>query len=259
MSKKLDLFITILLPLLSGFLSLFLKLNYLSSTILMFAPPSLWLLLRQNRQFKKISIFTALLSLPFTLMLDYLITKDLGWYIVKSSFPFRLYHIVPIEQFIWGFLYIFLLISFYEYFLDKKDKKKSWLTMPLMEPFSKLIAVITLIFIFAASLIPDLLSIPYAYAVLGIFLGIIPLTLFLFNFPNLARRFVQSIGYFGYLGLINEYVSLKLNHWTFPGTHFIGTTNFFGYTIPYEEVFIYFILLAPILLAYYEFFDDDRK
>jgi hypothetical protein len=56
-----------------------------------------------------------------------------------------------------------------------------------------------------------------------------------------------------------EYIGLKLGHWNFPGEHFIGFANFFGFVIPYEEILFYFILFAPGVLVYYEFFDDDCK
>lgn len=248
-----------ILPLISSFLTIFLHLNFLASTVLYFAPPALYLLLKQKRQLKKILIFSSLISLPFTFILDYLITKDLGWYIVKSIFPVRLFHQVAIEQFFWGFLYTVLVVSFYEFFLDKKDKKRVIPLSPDMKIFSRFIYAFLIVFIGIAAIFPDILYLKYAYLILGLFLGVIPFILFLSKFPIFIKRFTTVIFFFGYFTMLNEYVSLKLGHWTFPGTHFIGTLSFFGYTIPYEEAIFYFVLTAPILLAYYEFLDDDRK
>ena len=118
MLKQSTLITIILLPIIASFLVIIFHLNFLVSSILYFAPPALYLLSKQQKQISKIIIFSSLISLPLTFILDYLITKDLGWYIVKSIFPIRLFHQVALEQFVWGFLYTVLVISFYEYFLD---------------------------------------------------------------------------------------------------------------------------------------------
>ncbi len=259
MPKKFDLLTLLLVTLFSAIVSLYLQINFLSSTILIFGLPSLYLAFKLKNQIKKVAIFSLIFSIPFTFIFDYLIVKDHGWYIVQTIFPFRLFDVVVLEQFVWGFIFVFYTIIFYEYFLDKKSRKKDpiiargmkWLSLGLLLSLS--------LFIYLVIYFSEVVRLNYAYAVLGILFGALPLTFFLVSMPKFTRRFLKGFSYFSVVALINEYVSLYLHHWIFPGNNFIGTTNFFGFKIPYEEIFFYFIIAAPIIFTYYEFFDDDRK
>lgn len=178
---------------------------------------------------------------------------------------------MAVEQFIWTFLWAYQIIVFYEYFLDgnKKTtlfklilrllKKKNEFVSKRMELFSLtlfigLFAIILLVFIS-----PSSLKINYAYFWLGLMFAVIPLLIFIINFPNLWLKFIKLTAYFFILAIITEFVGLKLNHWTFPGNHYLGMIGFFGYRIPLEEFFLYFVISTPAILSYYEFLDDDRK
>lgn len=266
-NKKIDLKILIFIPILTALTSLFYRENFLISTILFFGAPALYLAVRHKNALKKTCIFSLLFSVPLTFIFDYLIAKDQGWYIVNSIFPFRIFNIVVVEQFIWAFLWVFYIVIFYEYFLDKQQKRsifsffstKNAVITKQMEYFALFIFALLLFFIFFAFFSPTYLRIDYSYLVLGTIFGIIPLSIFLFKFPNFFVRFSKATLYFIFLAFVIEYVGLKFNHWTFPGTHFIGMTNFFGFLIPYEEIMIYFVLSTPVVLSYYEFFDDDRR
>lgn len=164
-------------------------------------------------------------------------------------------------------MWILYIVIFYEHFLDKQQKrsifsffstKNEAITKP-MEYFALFLFALLLFFIFFAFFSPTYLRVDYSYLALGTIFGIIPLSVFLFKFPNFSVRFSKATLYFIFLAFVIEYVGLKLNHWTFPGTHFVGMANFFGFLIPYEEIMIYFILSTPAILSYYEFFDDDRR
>ncbi|MBI4973411.1 hypothetical protein HZC27_02250 [Candidatus Roizmanbacteria bacterium] len=120
---KKDFFVLVILSVVSTALLLFIKANFLVSTLVFFGLPSVFLSFRQPLKILKTFTFSFLMCIPFTFIFDYLIAKDRGWYIVNSVFPWRLFDIVVIEQFIWCFLYIYYIVMFYEYFLDKKEKK----------------------------------------------------------------------------------------------------------------------------------------
>lgn len=266
-NKKIDLAVLIFIPILTALVSLAYKENFLVSTILFFGAPSLYLALRHKNALKKTLLFSLLFSVPLTFIFDYLIAKDKGWHIVSTVFSFRIFNIVVVEQFIWAFLWIFYIVIFYEYFLDKQEKRsifsffsktKAIITKP-MEYFALLLFTLLLFFIFIAFFSPTYLKIDYSYLALGTIFGIIPLSIFLFKFPNFSVRFSKATLYFVFLAFIIEYVGLKLNQWTFPGNHFVGMVSFFGFAVPYEEILIYFILSTPAVLSYYEFFDDDRR
>ena len=72
-------------------------------------------------------------------------------------------------------------------------------------------------------------------------------------------RFIKVTAYFLVLALLVEYVGLRLDHWNFPGLHYIWKINYLGHHIPIEELLFYFILSTPGILSYYEFLDDDRR
>ena len=120
---KKDFFILVLLAIISTTFLLTIKANFLLSTLVFFGLPSIFLSLKQPFKILKTFVFSFLMCIPFTFIFDYLIAKDRGWYIVNSVFPWRLFDIVVIEQFIWSFLYICYIVMFYEYFLDKKKRE----------------------------------------------------------------------------------------------------------------------------------------
>lgn len=258
MTKKIDFAVLLLITVISSLITFYFRFSFVWSPIIMFVPAGIYLAYKNPRQIKKVSIFSLVFSVPFTFFLDYLISKDNGWYIISSVFPYRLFNIVAIEQFIWGFTFCFYVIAFYEYFLDKKTKKVQSFGKR-MRWFSFTLFALLGIFVYLAMNYSQLLFLPYAYGLIGIFLGIIPLAIFLIKHPKLIGRFLKSVAYFSIVTTLNELISLKLDYWIFPGNNFVGKIIFFGYVIPYEEIIFYLILSTPILFTYYEFFDDDSK
>ncbi|TRZ42339.1 hypothetical protein D4S03_12380 [bacterium] len=257
---RIDLFVMFALPLFSFILALVFHTNFLISTILFFGLPSIYLSVRNSRVILKTSIFAFLFSVPLTFILDYLLVRDSAWYIVRSAFPFRLFEAIAVDQFFWGFLCIYFIISMYEYFFDRRSAF----------PKERLVSKPTLIFGLIASFIAFMMIgmilvkasipvIPYAYAFFGVTIVIIPLILFLWHFPHFYMRFIKITIYFFLLSILVEYVGLSLHHWIFPGFHYIWKIDYLGFSIPIEEFIFYFILSTPGLLAYYEYLDDDRK
>lgn len=270
-NKKIDLVILILLPILTVLISLAFKTNFLISTLLFFGLPSIWLSFRHKGAIKKSFLFSILFTVPLVFIVDYIMVVSKGWYIIDTVFSFRLFKLIALEQFIWGILFCYFLIMFYEYFLDRPEKKSIFeflkLTRPkskgainkAMEDLSWFLFLCLLIFFIILTIEPQILKIHFPYLILGTIIILIPLTLFLFKFPNFWLRFIKATLYFAYLAVIVEFIGIKLHHWIFPGTEFLGLIPFFGFIIPFEEYFFYFTLGAAGFLAYYEFFDDDRK
>ena len=254
--KKIDIFLLIIFPIVSVVLSLWLKANFLTSILLFFCLPSLWLSLRTPEQVKKTFLFSLILSIPLGIFIDYIATMDNSWFVPTTIFPFRLFSVVPIEDLIWGFFLIYSIVIFYEHFLDKGkheliDKRMKYLVWPLI-----IIMIVFFTFLFT---MPELLVIPYAYFWLGTIFFILPTITFLSFFPRLLSKYVKTASYFFLLSILFELTGLQLNQWTFPGSNFIGWVELFGHRFPFEEFFFWFVMGAVSVLAYYEFFDDDRK
>ncbi|OGY89760.1 MAG: hypothetical protein A2927_03360 [Candidatus Komeilibacteria bacterium RIFCSPLOWO2_01_FULL_45_10] len=270
-NKKIDLAILILFPVIIAVMAAILKTNFLISTLLFFGLPSAWLIFRYPRATKKSFLFAILFTLPLVAIVDYIMVVSRGWLIVSSIFSQRFLGVVAWEQFIWGVLFVFFLLMFYEYFLDRPEKKSIFemlkisrpdvhqLVRRAMQDFTWLLFFLFSLFIIAFLTEPNFLKIHYPYLIIGTIIVLLPLSLFLFKFPNFWLRFLKATCYFAYLAVVVEYIGVKLNHWIFPGQEYLSVLPFFNFLIPFEEYFFYIILSAAGILTYYEFFDDDKK
>ncbi|MBI3458894.1 hypothetical protein HY061_01365 [Candidatus Azambacteria bacterium] len=190
------------------------------------------------------------------MIVDYLGVMDHSWFYPTTMFPFRLFGVGLIENLIFGFLFIYNNVIFYEHFLDKGkheliDRKMKYLIWPLI--------VLMLVFFTILFIKPELLVIPYAYFGIGIILLFLPAITFLSFFPRLLSKYIKTASYFFLLTILFEFTALHLNQWTFPGNNFIGWVELFGYRFPFEEFLFFFCIASISFLSYYELFDDDRK
>jgi hypothetical protein len=193
--------------------------------------------------------------LQHIIFIDYLAVKNKAWFVPHSVFSFRLFGLIPIEDFIWGFLGVYLVVIFYEYFLDRRDEKRAKDYLHVLAIILSLLVLILFVFIFSN---PDLLYIPYIYLWLGLVLFLLPLLTTVSFFPRLFSKYVKAISYFFALFILLELTGVHLNQWVFPG-EFIGWVELFGIKFPFEEFFFFIILGSAVILSYYEVFADDRK
>lgn len=121
------------------------------------------------------------------------------------------------------------------------------------------VVILLLLFLLVLVTKPELLMIKYAYFWLGLLFFLLPAITFISFFPRLLSKYIKTASYFFLVSVLAELTGLQLNQWTFPGQHFIGWVELFGYRFPFEELFFWFIIGAISILSYYEFFDDDRK
>ena len=219
--KKADIAILIFLPLVI-FLAIFLvelKINYFVSLLLFFGIPSLYLSLKNDEKIQKVGLFSILVSIPIAIIFELVAFGDKGWFVPESIAPYRIFSLIPLEDFIWMFLVTYTILIFYESFCNTKFQKsidnKIKLMIYTLYPLTFLL--VALFFIS-----PSLLNIPYFYLWAGIILFLIPIILFLLRYPRLFRPFLKTSVFFFYIHLLFEIVGLKLNHWTFTGDYFIG-------------------------------------
>ena len=254
--KHADIALLVLFPLIAVAACLLFQVGYLVSSLLFFGPLALWLSYRKPQAIKKTFLFSLVLSTLLTVFVDYLATTDGAWFVGETAFPFRFFGIVPAEDSVLGFLLTYNVILFYEHFLEKgkhgpagkQTKHALWV-----------IGIFLALFILAIVAKPELVRIPYAYAWMGLVLLVIPTAAFLSFFPRLIGKYAKVACYFSAVLLIIEMTGLQLQHWSFPGLHFIGWVELFRYRFPFEE-FLFFIIMTTIgILTYYELFADDRK
>lgn len=253
--KKADLVFLLLFPIVATLLSLLVKANFLTSTLLFFGLPAVYLSFKTKKSIKKTAL-ASLMAIPLLTVLDYMAHLDKSWFVPNTVFAFRLFGVIPIEDLILGYLLIYVTILFYEHFLDKgRDHPLNKRVLNLLIP--TLVAVLLFLVLFYIN--PQALQVSYFYLKVGVLLCLLPSIVFLMVFPKLVSRFFIATAYFFSLTFIFEFTGLKLNQWTFPGENFIGWVELFGQRFPVEEFLFWFVLFTVALLSYYEFFADDRK
>lgn len=243
----------------ASFASFLVEANFFVSTLLFLGVPSVFLSFLNSQKIKKVTIFSLFFGTPISIILDYIMEATGGWYVPYSIFdPFRLFNLVTIDLVLWGVLEAYLILIFYETFLDKNCSPKSY--YPKLKyifiAFFIAFGVFTLLFIFS----PEVLEINYFYLNLGITLAVIPPALMLVKFPRFWNKFLNIAVYFFLFNFVYEITAIKLGQWSFPAEdQLIGVVEFLGARFAFEELLFWMILTAVSVVSFYEFFDDDRK
>lgn len=255
--KKIDFIAIILFPLIV-FISVFffdLQINYFTSLILIFGIPSIYLSFKTKKVIGKVALFSLLVSIPFAFIFELVALGDNSWTVPHSILPYRLLGLIPLEDFLWMFLVTYIILLFYEHFCDKKLTPQISKRMKIMDRVLYISALILLVIFLIDK---DLLNIPYFYLYAGIVLFIIPITFFIFRYPHFIVPFFKVSAFFFYVHLLFELVGLKLNHWNFPGEHYLWIISLFGLRFPIEEFLFVIVLGGFAACSYYEFFTDKK-
>lgn len=252
--RRTDVGVLLLFLILAPVISLTFKTTLLVSLILFYGLPSLWLSFRMPSLIKR-TLFFSFLSAVVFFIVDYIAVLDKGWF-VSSVFSYRFLGLLPIEDSLWFFAAVYLIVMFYEYFDDNGPHriKHTHITLLL-----KIIGVLLILFVGALVFYPSLLVIPYAYLWVWIVFALVPITVTLIVHPKLRLKFLKGTLYMACLNFLFEMVALRTNLWSFPGQHFIGWVTLGGVRFPIEELLFYIATAGFALLSYYELFDDDGK
>ena len=249
--QKVDLVLILIWPLIASLLSFLLKVNFFGATILFLILPSIYLSLRDRKIVARAAIF-SLVAMPCVFAMEYLAVKSGAWYFTKSIFLMRIFDIIILEVLLWYFFWIYLVIIYYEYFLDRDTHSKlgsNRLKYPLFF-FAAMFILVLFLAIYNVSV-----RIPYFYLFLGIFMVAIPVVFIMLKFPKLLTKFTKATLYFSYLYLVLDLTEIALGHWTYPG-EFIGWFELFGQKFPFEELLFWVILGSAAILSWYEYFDE---
>lgn len=246
--------VLIFVPILTSVISWILDLNFLISTLMFLGIPALYLSLQDKSKIKRNLIFSSLFTIP-GIYVDYMARKDLAWDAPSSLFSFRIAGVVPVENIVWFFLLSYFIVAFYEHFFDRVHHKTVGRRMKLLFAIVTIGTVAFIVPFFAHQQQP---IISYFYLKLGLLLGLLPISLFLFKFPRYLSVFIKIVPYFLAISLLEEFVGLHNGYWAFPGQHFIGWINIGSYRFPYEELIFWMIMFSAIVITYFELFDDNR-
>jgi hypothetical protein len=179
-NKKLELILLYIYFAISGAILLILRAD-LNSTIVVYAgiPAFYFAFQNKNKYLIKNLLETLVFSIPVVAVVDYIASMNKAWF-VPSILSWRLFGIVSIEMFMWGFFYVFFIINFYEYFFDRSIKKT--FTQNTKKFFYILIPVL-LLFTYRM-LTNNIITIPYFYSILSLIFIIVTIV-GLFKYKNL--------------------------------------------------------------------------
>jgi len=250
-----ELTILLLYFIVTAFIIVYIGANYLVTVLLLWGIPSIYISIRKPEIIRKTFLYSIFFALPITFLVDYLAHVNLSWY-VPSVIGIRILDTFPIDEFTWGFFYVYFIVSFYEYFFDRDRNKNifSHNTIRLFYIISLALFAFGLLFIVNK----ELLVIKFFYILFILFVILIPSSIILYKYPTLFQKIVLQGLYFFILTIIYELTALYLNQWYFPGKHYIGFVELFNFKFPFEE-FLWLVLTVPACLCIYEYYADDRK
>jgi len=147
-------------------------------------------------------------------------------------------------------------IVFYEHFLD--DERHPRLSKSHSKALLFIVLVIFIVFILHV-FNPSILNTSYFYLKAGLAAIIFPLIFAFFN-PKIIRKFAPLAVFFFFVWLASECIGLHNGNWIFPATNqYVGSVTLLGVVFPFEEVFFWFMWYPAVIVAYYEYFIDDRR
>ncbi len=256
-SKKIDLVFVLTFPLAILVLVFFfdIRITYLQSLILIFGVPSLYLSFRAKEKIKKVGLFSLFVSVPVAIIVELIAFWDHAWVVPQSFFSFRLFGFSPIENYIWQFLTVYTILIFYEHFCNKQFQSDISKRIKVMNLALYGLAFVAIILFTTKS---PLLHIPYPYLWFCIPFFIIPIVLFLGKYPSFFGSFLKVQLFFLYIHTVFETIGVKLGHWMYPSTYYLGWMILFGQRFPIEEFIFVMLLGAFVACSYYEYFTNKN-
>lgn len=258
-NKQTSLILLVLWPVLASYVSFSMNANFFVSTILFLAIPSVYLSFQKRDKIKKLLLFAVLFGIPISVVLDYIMETTLGWYVPHSIFgDYRLFDLITVDLVLWGIFEAYLILIFYEVFLEKGCKTK--LYYPRFKYLLFFLYLGFTIFILFFLFNPDILIIDHFYFKMGIVLAVLPPILLLFKFPRFWNKLLNIGVYFLFFNFIYEFTAVRLGQWSFPAEHqLVGIVDFAGARFAFEELLFWMMFTAASVVSFYEFFDDDEK
>lgn len=233
-----------------------LRLDYTVTATLFMGVPSIYFSLKRPDIIRINLAYSLLMSLMLVPVLDYLGHVSGSWHEADGITGVRFLGVFPLDALIWGFLYSYFIISFYEYYLDRHKSQFH---------FSKRIKTLVLILLMltlalSASILCGITIpvIPYFYAVLIVSLFVVPIAGIVSSHRQLLSKIVAQGIWFAVLSVIFELTALKSGQWWFPGPYYIGNVILFGLWFPLEEA-LWILLAVPAYICTYEYFADDGR
>ncbi len=150
----------------------------------------------------------SLLSIPICLSLDYIAFLNKAW-AVPTIFPFRILKLVPMEDFVYLFLTVYIIVIIYENLFEQIHK----INYGRLNNFWLAILTLTTIFFALFLWFPDYLIINYYYSWLLLIVFAVPTIIGLILFPKIRKPIFLLAPFFFIYTLSFELIALHLGLW----------------------------------------------
>ncbi len=254
-SRIINLIIITILLTISLITAIFYNINVFWLIIVSLFIPSLLLSIQIPQHIKKSLIF-SLISIPLIIIIDYICTSTWQRLVPNPFFKYLLFWFVSIDTIARAFFSFYLTIISYKFFYSSEKR------YPSINKRTKILLSIgitlLLIFIGLYYLKPQLLEIPYFFAIFtGIFI-IIPLLITVLKDWLKNKSIIRLYTYFFIFYTILEFVALYLWWREYPWKY-IMQLQALGYQIPIEEIIAFQLLFAPtILISYIKIWENKK-
>lgn len=255
MNKIKDLVLVLIWQILSVHFFVYFSIDFIWSAFLFYGLPGLYLSLKKPQLIRKTLLFSLVGGVAMPFFFDYPAYLDSSWNIINSHLRF-FNNALAIEDILWNLWWIYFNVIFWKYFisddvLSQKFPKKFFIFLILLSGL-----IISFFLIYFKN--PSLLNISYFYLKVSLIFLLIPFIACLFYIKN-KKSLLYFTYYTFFASLIFDYSGMISKKWEFIGNHYIGTFNYFGGPMPYEEFLFWIILGAPGVIAWYKIFADSRK
>ncbi|MDR3643181.1 MAG: hypothetical protein P4L74_06175 [Candidatus Doudnabacteria bacterium] len=256
--KKLfwDFIIVVVIIIIGAILSLVFRFKGLTSSLFFFFLPSFYLLCRQPKRLHRIFGGSFLIGTIFGFIFDFMANIGHAWaeYNSQLVFPYRILGVVPLDELIWYFGWVLVIVTFYEHFLEHERRD----TISHNYKYGLLPALFTTASILVIYIVaPDKLVLGHTYLLLGL-CTLVPFIYLTIKKPVLFIKFMSISPFFFFLFSIHEITALIIGQWYFPG-RYIGVVSIGNLSFPFEEFFFWILMSSTIVLSYYELYVDDER
>ncbi len=254
-SKRTDLILLILAIPVLAFLQYHFNLDFLYGSIIFYGIPALYLSYRAKEHVLRSLVFGIVFGVIAGFIADFIITASGSWVVNSTVLP-KIFNILPLDDLVWGFLFVYYIIMFYEYFVDRnRSYVENSLNNFLM--YSLVISANVILLLYAFN--ENLFSLGNPYLILGIPAFVIFPILVIIKNPRYLSRFIGVGVFFFFHSLVFESISTSLGYWSFPASNYIGWVSIFDTGFPLEEFLFFPVLFAFATLCVYEVFYDYRR
>ena len=230
-----------LIPFISFVLVWLLNPGYLMSIFLFYLLPGIFIGIFFSKKipWAKIFVFSTIISIPFVVIVDYIGTISQIWIVPRdeSLFPFRIFHILPIEDYFW-LLSAVIFILCYHYVIvppTNKEKVNDLNSLRLVGGSVLALLIFILLYIFWPQFLVWQGS--YSYLLLGLIFFLLPGLLISIKYRLLHTQ-IKLIPFFLLTTFLFEIIATHYGYWVFTGSYLLHPFSLGGFGfVPLEELF----------------------